>query len=501
MIPLLVGVFVVILFIVTIVLSASTWRAWHIVAACLTFLAALGLTVVGSLSVKTHLYWRQQSDDLTKKLAAAQHDGVVLERGDHLQVEPPRDALDSWSVHDLQIKLDRLLLDRGRVWRRCTPGVPTADNVSVSTVPPTETGAPGDPATAPANGISANTVLYAFIENEHRNPIAFLGEFHVVDAQPAGVVLQPTMPLDGRQQALVAVQPAFWTLYETMPVDAHFVFSASDPLGRKLADTPAPVFGSMDEAKLREVFAAVTLQPAESDVVTALIEPYVKDGSPATEDDVNRYPDNIWRKLEMQAARTEQVDSDNPDTGLSGSAFDAQGFAQASQLRVGDKATLRVKDIGLFSYAHDLDKQQVDGWIAQGVARNLGPYYVRSLRDYGNAFHDHQTRLMKCLADTQRAQRDVAALQSTIEKVQTQTTYRQDERLKLQQDQQGVDRDRTQVTALAGTMAAQQTGLREELSHLFQTNLALDQQLMLFNKKVTEEINRRTAAVAAARIQ
>ncbi|MCU0960191.1 MAG: hypothetical protein MUF48_08810 [Pirellulaceae bacterium] len=498
MIPLLVGVFVVILFIVTIVLSASTWRAWHIVAACLTFLAALGLLVVGSMSVKTHLHWRKQYDDLTKQLAAAQRQGLLLERGDPLQVEPPRGTLSDWSVRDLQIKLDRLMLDRGRVWRRCTPGVPAAGGVQVSTVPPMATGEPGDPSTAPANGISANTVLYAFIENENRHPIAFLGEFHVVDAQPASVTLQPTLPLDGQQQALVAVQPAFWTLYETMPVDAHFVFSNDDPLGKRLADTPEPVFGVMDEAKLREVFSAVTLQPAESDLVTMFIEPYLKDGRPATEDDVNRYPDNVWRKLEFQVARTEQVDSDNPDTGLSGSAFDAQGLAQASQLRLGDKAALRVKDIGLFSYAHDDDKRQVDSWITEGVCTNLGPYYVRSLRDYRGAFHDHQARFMKCLEDTRRAQRDVAALQLSIEKVQAQTTYRQDERLKLQHDRDGVERDRTQLTALASTMAAQQTGLSEELSNLFQTNLALDQQLTLYNTTVTDEINRRTAAVAAA---
>jgi hypothetical protein len=468
------------------------------VAACLTFLAALGLVIVGSMSVKTHLHWRKQYDDLTKKLAAAQRAGLLLERGDPLQVEPTRDTLNDWSVRDLQIKLDRLLLDRGRVWRRCTPGAPAANGVQVSTVPPTETGDPGDPSTAPANGIGANTVLYAFIENENKHPIAFLGEFQVVDAQPASVTLQPTLPLDGQQQALVAVQPAFWTLYEMMPVDAHYVFSDDDPLGKRLADTPEPVFGPMDEAKLREVFAAVTLQPADSELVTALIEPYKRDGSPATEEDVNRYPENIWRKLEFKTAHTEQVDSDNPDAGLSSGAFDAQGYAQASQLRSGGKASLRVKDIGLFSYAHDDDKRQVDSWIAGDTCTNLGPYYVRSLRDYNGAFHDHQARYMKCLEDTQRAQRDVAALQLSIEKVQTQTTYRQEERVKLQHDREGFERDRTQLTALASTMESQQTTLRDDLSNLFQTNLALDQQLTLYNTKVTEEINRRTAAVAAA---
>ena len=46
MIPLLIGIFLVILFIVFLVLSASTWRGWHIAAICLTFLAAMGFVVV-----------------------------------------------------------------------------------------------------------------------------------------------------------------------------------------------------------------------------------------------------------------------------------------------------------------------------------------------------------------------------------------------------------------------------------------------------------------------
>ena len=71
MISLLIGIFLVILFIVTIVLSASTWRAWHIVAACMTFLAAVGLVIVGSLSLKTHNYWRKTHADCVEAAGRA----------------------------------------------------------------------------------------------------------------------------------------------------------------------------------------------------------------------------------------------------------------------------------------------------------------------------------------------------------------------------------------------------------------------------------------------
>ena len=77
MISLLIGIFLIILFIVTIVLSVSTWRAWHIVAACLTFLAAIGLVIVGSLSLKTHNTWRSAHAKRTTELTAAEREGLV----------------------------------------------------------------------------------------------------------------------------------------------------------------------------------------------------------------------------------------------------------------------------------------------------------------------------------------------------------------------------------------------------------------------------------------
>ncbi len=87
MISLLIGIFLVILFIVTIVLSVSTWRAWHTVAACMTFLAAVGLVIVGSLSLKTHNYWRKTHADVSQQLTDAGHEGLVLEHGDPTLVE------------------------------------------------------------------------------------------------------------------------------------------------------------------------------------------------------------------------------------------------------------------------------------------------------------------------------------------------------------------------------------------------------------------------------
>jgi hypothetical protein len=492
MISLLIGVFLIILFIVTIVLSVSTWRAWHIVAACLTFLAAIGLVIVGSLSLKTHNTWRSTHAKRTTELTAAEREGLVLEHGDPTLVEP-----ETLSVDDMQHRLNRMLLDRGRVWRRCTPAAPAANGVVVSTVPPTKTGEPGDPNTAKPNGIAANMVLYAFLEDANQLPIAYLGEFLVADAQPASVTLQPTMPLDGQQQTLVAVQPARWTLHEMMPIDAHQAFSDEDTVARILDDTPQPIFGTMNEQNLRTVFATVTAQPADSPIVGELVAAYLKDGSLASDQEVNESPENIWRKLEFEKAdHKERVDSNNPDPGMGGNFFDQEGYAEVSHLRRGEEATFRLKDVGIFPYAVDDDKRLVDGLISSGTCRNLGPYYVRTLHDYEEAFHNIQDRFTRRTEDILRAQRDVAALNTTIAATSAQSQYRHDEHTKLKQDLDGFERDKKQLTDLAATLETQKKSLLEELSSLFQANLALEQQLTEYNAKLTEEINRRTAEVA-----
>ncbi len=104
---------------------------------------------------------------------------------------------------------------------------------------------------------------------------------------------------------------------------------------------------------------------------------------------------------------------------------------------------------------------------------------------------------MRRTEDKARAQRDLDALNATIAATSAESQYRHDEQAKLQQDLEGFQRDQKQLTDLVATLDAQKNSLRDELSSLFQANLVLDQQLTEYNAKLTEEINRRTAEVAA----
>lgn len=510
MIPLIVGIFLFIFFIVTIVLSVSSWRGWHIAAACLTFLAGIGLVICASLSVKTHTHWRREYANAERELEAVKLEMYTRQFGDPTMVEsevPP--------VNDIQARLNRILLDRGRVWRQCTPGAPTGTGILVSTVPPRPDGAAGEAGTAPPNGIPANMVLYAFRENDRKLPVAYLGEFKVVDAQPTNVTLERTMPLDGLQERLIADQSARWSLYEMMPIDSHHVFADEDTISRPLDDQNKPIFGRMDEQQLRTMFSEVVgvalgrapqdPPPPDDPLVSELVGPYLVDGLTSSEAGakVPVQAENEWWKLEFEKPHQERVDSNNLDPGLSGNYFDPEGYAEVTRLRVGGEgarsgmASIRVNDIGVFPYCQDIDKQLVDGLISRGICRNLGPFYVRSLRDYEESFHDVQAKFIKRNEDIRRAQRDVAALNVAVRKTQEQIAYRQEERSKLTTDSDKFTVERQKVSDLAATLEAQKSALQQELSQLFKTNLALTQQLAAIDSKLTEEINRRTASVVA----
>jgi hypothetical protein len=501
MIPLLIGIFLIILFIVFLVLSASTWRGWHITVACLTFLSVLGFVVVASLSVKTHNYWKSEHAKTSAALEKEIRDGIHLEMGDPAVVESTEPYLNK-----VQQRLNRLLLDRGRVWRRCyAPNPPAQNQITLSTVPLNPDGSPGDPTTAKENGINDRMVLYGFREAEvmlaeDRRlfvPVAFLGEFRVTNAQPDSVTLTPTMPLDGQQAALVNDTSATWVLYEMMPLDAHNVFSDQETIGRPLDNTTdQPIFGEMDEQQLRTTFARVTGLATDDPLITQLVTNYIKDGYAASDQEVNMSPENIWQKLEFEKAHTERVDSNNLDPGISGNYFDPDGFAEATRLRNGKDAEFRVNDIGVFPYSHDQDKQVVDQLTASGICQKIGPMFVRSLNDYEEAFHDIQTRFVKRTEDIRRAKRDIDNLNSTISDTQQQIAYRQAEREKLKEDQTGFARDNQKMDQLVAQLEAQKSSLTDELSEIYRTNLALSQQLAIYNAKLTEEINRRAASVA-----
>ncbi len=208
------------------------------VLASLVAVTALVFFYLAARTLQTHVYWQKSVQNFEQALKKAKDKNEKLIDG-----EPGK-----MGIRQVQMELDRLLLDRRRTWADCEPKVKIDRNAGTAEV--TLTIEKPDP-----NGIADNTVLYAFDQAEVQKRGRYLGQFKVTKVAGKDVILVPTSALSTRELDRLAVAKQPWMLYEIMPQDSHEAFA-----------------GLSDEEK-KAVLPPATLQE------------YLKDGKPAAKDD------------------------------------------------------------------------------------------------------------------------------------------------------------------------------------------------------------------------
>jgi hypothetical protein len=150
-------------------------------------------------------------------------------------------------------------------------------------------------------------------------------------------------------------------------------------------------------------------------------------------------------------------------------------------------------DLGIFptDAANDL--------IAEGVCERIEPVYVRPLNDYEYAFRTVYHRMVRLRDDLRRTERNTAQLVVIRDRTQTQITYREEEKRKLEEDLAKFTYERDQVATYLAALDKAVNDTKAELSRLYRTNLQLEQELVQTNEKWTDEINRRTAEAVSSR--
>jgi len=96
--------------------GTRTWRVWHVIFVFLVFASAVALSFVVSGTLKVHNIWRTMVRDQTQQIETLTKDRDQLLHGDPaliIQKTPCIESLDG--------QLRRITVDRGRVWRECTP--------------------------------------------------------------------------------------------------------------------------------------------------------------------------------------------------------------------------------------------------------------------------------------------------------------------------------------------------------------------------------------------
>jgi len=213
---------------------------WNKILLGFVFVAAVAFFYMAMRTLKTHQYWRALALGHQQKIKELREENSSL-----ISADPKQGEDGQMGIVRLRLELNKLLIDRGRVWYNCSPEQidPATGGVRVKTDLP-------DP-----HRIGVNTNLYVFDETDLQDGGRYLGEFEVTDVAQQQVALEPAMKVPPEELKRLAASKGPWTLYEIMPLDARSVFAHL----------------SEEEKK--------ALLPDETQ------EEYLKDGEPAEPDD------------------------------------------------------------------------------------------------------------------------------------------------------------------------------------------------------------------------
>lgn len=464
------GVVLALFFIFLTYMNTKSWRWLHVTATFLVFCAAATFVVYASLTLKTRAAWIKFHDETATALETEQEKGELLARGEATKAEGKTP-----NVADAKAELSREIVDRGRVWRECTPTVNADGTATVLTTPP---GAAADPAAAAAapkkHNIEAKTILHVFKdapnEQGYRVPTVYLGEFVVTAVAPDSVTVQPALPLPAEVIAEIQNVNSTWSLYESAPNDNH------------------KDYANLEQADYVKAFPKpASVSQADYD---KLIAQYMKDGKRAEDSDP---PDQTWMKIKFVRTHTVTVDAATASGALAGSPYDADGLAIVPHLRAGKDVEFEPGQEALFDIA------SAEKLVTDGVAEKIELVYMRPLNDYEQAF-ENAARKMKALNETILVmQRDIDTIAAATAKADEQIALLDSTKTKLTDDLAKVVYERDELTKYQTSLTAQLGKTRSELSKLYLSNKELNRQLAEINGKLQQEVDRRTKEATASR--
>jgi hypothetical protein len=463
-------------FIFLLVMCWKTWRILHILSALFVFAAVCTFLAFASFVLKTQAAWRKHYEGHKVVIAKEEVEQVKLLQGDLIAVQQAEEC-----IRSARAKLDDEVLDRGRVWRECTPmAAVDADTFKVKTVPASR---PAGQAPEP-NGIAVKMVLYVFAEKDSKDgwkvPGYYLGEFAVDEATDTELTISATIPLDPDQIQRIQQGGATWALYEVMPVDSQEVFAEWDDKEKRWV--------GLSKGALAECLPNLFNWPP--DKYDKFLDTFARFNRDVIDKDS---PDDTWLLVKFSKKHAIPVDSDTAQSLLEGEAryFDSSGRAVEARLRRGEDVTFEVGDTGIF----DLDSATT--LIDDGVCAKVKPVYRRQLNDFARFFRETYYRHRELDESIQRQKRDTDIIVSLKVKGEEQTAAHQIEKDKLASDLVGFKTELGEVTAYTQFLDAEWEKARTRLSELYRVNLQLSAELTQLQTQLTDEINRRAAAATA----
>ncbi|MEI8211217.1 MAG: hypothetical protein WCI02_03660 [Planctomycetota bacterium] len=495
-----------VVFIVMVVKSAKGWGALHTTLLILLFLQVwCFLFFTAGVQSRRNGYVRAY-DILKKKVEDRERELDEARYGS--KIEP---NVDLTRYVPITNELNRLLVERGRVWRNASVSVAGQNEIALqlpAVVQPAAGAAnPANPpaagnadAAAPAPvtadaGLPKDAIVHAFGESSDNNsilPVAYLGEFVVTDSANGIVKIKPTGALTPEQISAIS-QRSFgtWSVYELMPLDSHTAFATE---GSKPEENAT--FGYMDPTALSNLLkidmGLAQAEPASLNMKDAIkarvLQSYVNDGGRPPE---GTPPEQVYVRVEFLKDHTIEVDAQEQRNAREGGFFDLSGRSVDARLKRaedGAKVAFKAGETIVFdsSTANDLIKQE--------IVKSIAPVFVRSLNDYEYAFREVRRQITAAQQDAKLIEREIAEMLKSQGIADNQVRIRQDERAKLDKDFAQYKKENEVITAEAQRLQALVTATRTEISTMFQTIQSLRDEIVANQRSLTEAINARSGS-------
>src|SRR5262245_29553075 len=468
-------------------MSTKTWRWVHVTFMLLVFVASFVFTIYSAMVLKTRAKWIKEHDTLESQLTKANDEIERTMRGDLKDIEGK-----TASLIGLREEIARITLDRGRVWRGCTPAGLNRQTgaITVNTSPPADPAAPAGAAAPKNNNLQPKTILHVFREAQKSPespmvPAAYIGEFRVAAnpaPTPATVTLEATMPLSQEQMQSTQV-PGTWALYETAPVDGHEWFTGT----AEERTTP-----------LRDA-AQASGERIPTEVANRLIDAYGRDGETAKDTDP---PENVWYEVKFDQEYEVTVDAPIVNS-IDTDPFNTEGQAVLRRLRRGGatadepgKVTFGPKE-GQINTAV-LDQQTAQQLIDRGIAKLERKVYRRNLTDYERRFHAINERTTEINDRMRQLDLDNKAMIAARDKAEQQRAQVEELKGKVTADLAKVGYELAELDKYMASLNGRLSSVQTELSQLYQSNRAISQELSELTARLTDEINQRTRQATAS---
>ncbi len=520
------GIFLILFFCVMTYFFVKTFKVAHVLVLFCTFGLSMWFVAMAAMSHKTKLHWRKQVDRLERDLVTIERERMSFVNNYTEDENGNRPD----TIMTARNKLNRIMLDRGRVWRGCT--VTGANNLSIqlSTADPA-----ADAATARPNRIEEKTILYAFAEEARgaiKVPKAYLGEFQATAVSPTTVTLTPTdvRLMMASQRNIIQASAAnnvTWSLYEIMPIDSHLIY-AQDPNADIVltAIENQAIFGPVDQAVVNELYDPeqmlvdfrINLRSlAQADPATrarmeqsirarleAVRNSYLRDGQDSGK--TTDPQENVFEKVQFETDFTVEVDGSAGQGALTSNYFDSQGKAVVDRLRRSNLSFLmegdaepngmrnvefKKGDFAVFNFEKAVELRK------NNTVSPIESRFVRTLLDYSFEFRNHLDRRIKIAHDRTILQKEVNALQKAEADAVKQRDYRKNERDKLLVDKAKFVTERDSVATYLTELQTKEREMKAQLSALYRANAAMAAKLAQRSQELSDEIERRTAAAGA----